>query len=220
MGAVAQCQTQTQCSDCHGEGAIEELDTLHGPDLDGDVKDSQALRNHKLLVAARDGNVKAMQAALEQGACTETRRPFVVAPQSAATAIEASLVSTRGTGFTPLMYAAEGGYSEACDLLLLSGACVNAEDEDGMRPLHFAALAGCPHTCKVLLQGGADRHARDDDSRIAMEVLPPNTITTQADQRFWEAVFATPAQNTKGDKLESAVQDKDRGAERANDVAR
>merc|ERR1712129_257976 len=92
---------------------------------------------------------------------------------SAATSIEASLVSMRGTGFSPLMYAAEGGYAEACELLLLSGACVNAEDEDGMRPLHFASLSGCHDTCKVLLKGGAQNDARDDDGRIAMELLPP-----------------------------------------------
>jgi len=212
MGAVAQCQTQTQCADCHGgEGAIEELDALQGPDLDGDVKDSQALRNHKLLVAARDGNIKGMREALEQGACTETRRPFVVAPQSAATAIEASLVTTRGTGFTPLMYAAEGGYAEACELLLRSGACANAEDEDGMRPLHFAALSGDPHTCKALLQGGAERDARDDDGRIAMELLPPNTVTTQAEHTFWEAVFATPAQVETAEQLKEVVQEEDHG---------
>lgn len=172
------------------DGAIESLGSPRG--MDGDVKNSQALLNHKLLKAAQDGDLARLQRALALGAYIETRRPFVVTPESAAVASDATL-QTRGAGLTPLMYAAQGGYSEACELLICRGACVNSEDEDGMRPLHFAATSGSAETCATLLSGGSELNALDDDGHRAMDHIPKSLLSSQAAVRYWKAVFDTPA---------------------------
>lgn len=155
---------------------------------DGDVRDSPALTNHKLLKAASEGNVEKIARMLERSGYIETRRPFVMTPESAAT--HDGALTTRGTGLTPLMYAAQGGYDLACLALLEAGACVNAEDEDGLRPLHFGAFSGNDATCSVLLEGGAEPNALDDEGRLAIEHVPD--ISSRYDRRRWEILLRTP----------------------------
>jgi hypothetical protein len=191
MGNVsAQCvmDSRSKCADCTADEAIEVvLDDIHADE--GDDKNSQALLNHKLLKASREGDVAGIQLCLRRGAFTETRRPFVMTPESTATIKAAA--QHRGVGFTPLMYVAEAGYLEACEVLLDAGACVNAEDEDGMTPLHFAACAGSGECCVALLRMGADPMAEDDEGRLAKDLLPPKSCTTQAEKNYWDGVFAT-----------------------------
>mmetsp|Transcript_144926 Transcript_144926/g.403664 ORF Transcript_144926/g.403664 Transcript_144926/m.403664 type:complete len:217 (+) Transcript_144926:55-705(+) len=167
---------------CRGDGIPEFIEDDSAA-MDGDVKNSQAMTNHKLLKAARDGDVEGIQRMLKKGAYIETRRPFVMTPESVATADAA--LQTRGTGLTPLMYAAQGGYERACEVLIAAGACVNAEDEDGMRPLHFAASSGSQETCKVVLCGGAEPEARDDEGHTALEHVPASDTSTLAEERRW-----------------------------------
>jgi len=198
MGAAAaQLEYQTvQCAPCKselvcGDGLAEYADD-DPSSLDGDVKNSRAMTNHKLLKAARDGDAEAVLRMLKKGAYVETRRPFVMTPESEVPSDSGPL--KRGKGLTPLMYAAQGGYERACDMLIAAGACVHAADEDGTRPLHFAASSASTATCRVLLRAGADRTARDDDGRLALEHVPPNEMVTPAEKRLWRKLLGQGAE--------------------------
>jgi len=190
-----------------GDGFPEQIENDdYGSELDGDVKNSTALTNHKLLKAARDGDTEGIMKMLGKGAYIETRRPFVMTPESVSTSDSA--IVTRGTGMTPLMYAAQGGYEQACSLLLEKGACANSQDEDGTRPLHFAASSGnkrgtgdCAggnprslEACKSLLAGGAEPDARDDDGLKAIDHVSRSELSTPAERRLWLDALGVVAQ--------------------------
>mmetsp|Transcript_113132 Transcript_113132/g.225279 ORF Transcript_113132/g.225279 Transcript_113132/m.225279 type:complete len:203 (+) Transcript_113132:34-642(+) len=176
-----------------GDGFPEQIENDdYGSELDGDVKNSTALTNHKLLKAARDGDTEGIMKMLGKGAYIETRRPFVMTPESVSTSDSA--IVTRGTGMTPLMYAAQGGYEQACSLLLEKGACANSQDEDGTRPLHFAASSGSLEACKSLLAGGAEPDARDDDGLKAIDHVSRSELSTPAERRLWLDALGVVAQ--------------------------
>lgn len=190
--AVSHCKNDAQCGPFRLDGAIE---VCAGPmDPDGDVRDSHALMNHKLLKAAREGHLEEIQRALEGGAFIETRRPFIMTLEKVE--LMESGHKLRGVGLTPLMCAAEEGYAAACELLITKRAAVNSEDEDGMRPLHFAAFAGSTESCRALLCGGANPHARDDDGRLAIDHVPPQCISSRDDKKRWNALFSSAAHKT------------------------
>lgn len=174
-----------------GDGALERIpDDPSESDLDGDVKNSQALINHKLLKAAREGSTKDIEKSLQGGAFMETRRPFVMTPESRAAPDPTP--RTRGVGLTPLMYAAQGGYPEACELLLQRGAFIGAEEEDGLTALHFAAASGSEGTCKVLLSYGADPEHCDDDGQTALEHVPDHAAATPWERNHWRDILHSP----------------------------
>src|SRR6266850_8141703 len=66
-------------------------------------------------------------------------------------------------GRTPLIAAAEAGRLDIVQLLLQSGAQVNATDKSKARntPLIIASAAGQTEIVKLLLAKGADKNARD-----------------------------------------------------------
>jgi ankyrin repeat protein len=77
---------------------------------------------------------------------------FLLAPP-----VEADARATRDNQFTPLHSAAMFGHTEVCELLLGTGADVNAQtDPQGYAPLHSAAFAGHVETIRVLLAHGGD----------------------------------------------------------------
>jgi hypothetical protein len=149
------------------------------------------MRNHKLLRAAKVGDVAEIRAMVEKGAYLETRRPFIMTPEKHLLSIPKT---RRSKGLTPLMYAAQGGYHEACQELLLAGASLDAEDEDGQRPLHFAASSGCLKTCQVLLSAGADPATQDDDGHTALAHVSPADMATPAEKKSWQALLGPGAQ--------------------------
>lgn len=53
------------------------------------------------------------------------------------------------SGMTPLMYAADRGYSEIVSLLLEYGASVDAVDMEGQSALHYACICEYPGKCFV-----------------------------------------------------------------------
>lgn len=60
------------------------------------------------------------------------------------------------SGFTPLHWAAEYGRVEVVDLLLRSGADINATENHGETPLQIAVRGDQFHVIKLLIEGGAD----------------------------------------------------------------
>jgi hypothetical protein len=73
-------------------------------------------------------------------------------------------------GHTPLQYAA--GYSRVAvaQLLLTSGANIEAGGSGGMRPLFRACARGHDDMARLLLRSGADIAAAADDGRTALHV--------------------------------------------------
>jgi hypothetical protein len=194
-GAAHECKAAVSCR----AGPPEQLDP-DDPLLDGDVGESLAMNNHKLLKAARIGNVQGIVTMLTKRAFLETRRPFVMTPESVSSPERCFM---RGEGLTPLMCAAQGGYEDACRVLLRCKACVDVEDEDGMRPLHYAAAAGWPEICKILIDGGADPQAADDDGMRALEHVPPEDMMTSAEKKLWQGILGRqPADACRNDEPE------------------
>jgi ankyrin repeat protein len=101
-----------------------------GPSLS--VEEASAL----LIEATRDGDLAGVTRALKQGADIETTEPI--------------------GGLTPLIIAANNGFTEIAAHLIDAGADVNATSEQGMTPLIGAALKGYTEIATLLLERGAD----------------------------------------------------------------
>jgi len=192
---TAQCQGDREffpkcdptCARGKGPCWLDDAPDEDMTDGEGDVQDSQAMINHKLLKAARDGDVAGIRKALGRGAYLETRRPFIMKPESTSQDGPASPV--RGVGLTPLMYAAHGGYLQACELLIGANACIHAEDEDGLQPIHFGASSGSTETVILLMQNGAQADAADDEGLIPMDHVPLQYLKSPAQRRQWREAF-------------------------------
>lgn len=197
MGANVACIEGCQ-EGCRGEGAT----CINGVLLAEGQRPgfllhekSQEMVNHKLLIAARDGDLEGVASALAHGAWLGTRRPFVINQPGSGSPIEDEVQAPPETvGLTPLMHAANGGYAEVCELLLSRWSSeVESEDEDGLRALHFAARSGSLQTCAVLLRYGADPGAQDVDGRAPLDHVPPGEMSTPAERRTWQALLSEGA---------------------------
>jgi ankyrin repeat protein len=71
-------------------------------------------------------------------------------------------------GFTALLFAARGGFSECAKILLDHGADVKAADPDQTSALVLAIINGHYDTAALLLQHKADPNATDDMGRAAL----------------------------------------------------
>ncbi|MDB5385335.1 MAG: putative ankyrin repeat protein [Planctomycetaceae bacterium] len=119
----------------------------------------QNRRNRALVVACKAGDLKAVQAALKEGA-------------------DAS--GSDGNGITPLMYAARGNrpnqespaatdHPDVVQLLLEHGADCNAATDSGFVALFWAARYGHEKVVRALIDKGADVNAKDNDGLTAMK---------------------------------------------------
>eukprot|EP00931_Biecheleriopsis_adriatica_P031887 TRINITY_DN18653_c0_g1_i1.p1 TRINITY_DN18653_c0_g1~~TRINITY_DN18653_c0_g1_i1.p1 ORF type:complete len:216 (-),score=45.78 TRINITY_DN18653_c0_g1_i1:39-656(-) len=197
MGQSVQC---AQCS-CKGsltsemsteciEAQISKLEDAS--DFDGDVKNTEAMRNHKLLAAARDGDDEALELLLQQGADIDVRRPFVMTFAEHSADAD-NIIPDRACGLTPLMYACQGGYVPCVELLLKARANVHAEEEDGLRPLHFAASASSLPCCELLIARGAKVNAVCDEGQTALDLVPPVDMRTAGEKRLWHELLPAEA---------------------------
>jgi ankyrin repeat protein len=71
-------------------------------------------------------------------------------------------------GRTPLFYAAKEGAFAIADLLIRSGANVNARDKTSLTPLHYAARFFQLDLAKLLIKNGAEVDARDNDGNTPL----------------------------------------------------
>ena len=74
-----------------------------------------------------------------------------------------------GYGDTPLHIVANWGVCEAIQLLVESGADIDAKGESGFTPLHCAAEQDHEEAVRVLLSLGA-RIGRDEEGRTALDL--------------------------------------------------
>jgi ankyrin repeat protein len=124
----------------------------------------QERRNAALTEAAKSGDVRAVEAALDGGADVNARD---------------------ADGLTPLMHAARGDrpdiadpgptdHPEVAEVLVRRGAGVNATTDSGFAALFWAARYGHVGVAKVLVAHGADVNARDKDEVTALQWASTN----------------------------------------------
>lgn len=132
------------------------------------------LGNHELLQHARQGNVQGVNAALEKGAWTETRRPMVMKPQKPecnnSNGGQDAGGSVPKVGMTALMFSAQAGSTECVRRLICARAKVNAVEEDGWSALHFSAKEGHFEVCMALLQSRANPELNNSEDRTPLQV--------------------------------------------------
>ncbi len=105
---------------------------------------SQAAGSAELFMAANRGNVDKVRSIL-------ARDP-------------AAATESSGGGFTPLHLAAINGHAKVVDLLIKSGAHVNARNRDGATPLLKAVQGRHIDVIKLLIKRHADINVKDDSS--------------------------------------------------------
>ena len=64
-------------------------------------------------------------------------------------------------GATPLHFAARNGHEDVAELLVVKGAAMDIEDDDGRTPLHMVADIGHNGIAELLIAKGADVNAKD-----------------------------------------------------------
>lgn len=91
-------------------------------------------------------------------------------PRNSATSLDAY-------GRTALVYAVVSGKQSCAEILLKSGADVNATDNEGRTALHWASFHQQHKMVKLLLGNGADAFAADHESRLCLHLCVSNNST-------------------------------------------
>jgi ankyrin repeat protein len=102
-----------------------------------------------LIQAASDGNIEAVKQHLAAGADVNAKVKF---------------------GWAPLHIATMFGHKEIAELLISSGADMNAKDNnDGWIPLHYAAQKGHKEIAELLISKGADVNAKNKNGHTPLD---------------------------------------------------
>jgi Ankyrin repeats (many copies) len=107
----------------------------------------------RLMAAAHQGDLRAVEGLLEYGARLEAQD---------------------GDGYTALMYAANRGHDDVVRVLLGRGADPNARDHQSSTPLMFAAQRGDAQMVRRLLDSGADVKVRGTHGLTALGFAQQN----------------------------------------------
>jgi hypothetical protein len=176
-----------------------------------DISAKDASGGTALTYAAAEGQADAAIRLQKHGA-KPTNLDLILAAGRCNAAVVRSFVAdgmnvnvTEG-GTTPLIVAAGGDCVDAVDVLLASGANVNATNSDGWTALIKATAAGYPDVVKRLLAKGADVSIEDSLGRTA------TMYAQRADRQEIAAMFAASKEPQKEKEREAS-------AERGGDAA-
>jgi len=137
-----------------------------------------ALGDPALVVAARAGNAATVDALLAAKANVNARNKFgdtaiMVAALSGNLGIVRTLrgrgASLENAGWTPLIYAATGGFDAIVSYLLAEGANINASSPNGTTALMMAVREGKGSTVELLVAKGADVNRRNQTGASALD---------------------------------------------------
>jgi len=121
-----------------------------------------------LMWAASQNNAAAVTELIKLGADKNERSKLLSFPEfKFETSGMVVTVLPRG-GWTPMMYAARDGASEAIGALADAGADLNASDPDGTTALMYAIINAHFDTAAVLIQKGADPNVADSTGTTAL----------------------------------------------------
>jgi ankyrin repeat protein len=131
-----------------------------------------------LFRAAERGLLEVARALLDLGADVRAQRPddgltplhFAATAEVAELLLEheADRLACDGHGRTPLHFACQSGHLDVAELLICSGAAVDAPARDGMTPLLWAAQEGHNGIVRRLLTAGASVNRPDHAGRTAL----------------------------------------------------
>jgi ankyrin repeat protein len=117
-----------------------------------------------LIRAAKAGDIPAMKLLIAYGANVNLPTERGITPLMAAAGNGSAPLDTRGR------YKTEAQAIEAVDLLVRSGADINARDRLGQTALHGAASWGWNGLVKTLVANNVDLNAKDTQGRTAADV--------------------------------------------------
>ena len=131
-----------------------------------------------LVVAARAGSVNSVDVLLAARANVNARSKFGdTAIMAAAYTGNLTLVRTlrakgaslENAGWTPLIYAATGGFDPVVSYLLAEGANINAPSPNGTTALMMAVRESKGSTVELLIAKGADVNRRNQNDATALD---------------------------------------------------
>ena len=132
------------------------IESRFGASTDETASDSD---REDLVASVRGGDLDSVRQLLEQGSDGNT--------------------ADSQFGVTPLAWAALHGNLAVAELLLNSGADVNARNQDGTTALHSAVFLGRPSMAALLIERGADVNARNQRGETPSDVLDVNLQITR-----------------------------------------
>ena len=127
----------------------------------------QAEGQTALMTASRAGNAEVVKALLDHGADVNAVSSIFDFSGMKPKPGDVPMHFPRG-GFTALLFAARGGFTECAKILLDHGADVKAADPDGTSALVLAIINGHYDTAAFLLDRKADPNAADSNGRAAL----------------------------------------------------
>ncbi len=152
FGLVISSQTYTEVA--YAE-AINTPQTTENPNVQAIApsntsnksKSSNPELNTKLLIAARNGNLKEVRSLISQATDVNVRDQY---------------------GWTPLLWASMNGHTDIVRVLLVSGANPNTRNKYEWTPLMWAAGQGYTEIVRSLLSFGARINAQDRNGWTAL----------------------------------------------------
>lgn len=181
---------------------------------DGAARRNQIALDNALQAAAQDGDLRAAEKALLEGAnvnnCTDTGlTPLHWAAAKPNPALVQLLIKHNAdvnarnrNGATPLHFAAWHGQTQNVHILTNSGAKTYAQYRDGYRPLHSAMWRGHPETALALIDHGADPLAQSVHGETPFDLAIRN-FQTETALKVREVISLRNSRKIKDIRLET-----------------